>query len=179
VHGLPRCSTPDLSDLTRVPPSISCHKDELSAFRTFGLVAFCQPSISRSPFEDHAPSTDTISDSLTRCRSALSGWYSGSLNDFAPQKRRETSRSKDDWVSNRPPKQQLPTENKPCSRVRGLRGYSDPTRKAVCSATVSSNALIPFHPICTPMQTRRKDDNFVITVIAVRPSVRASRSANP
>src|SRR5260370_20912980 len=48
-----------------------------------------------------------------------------------------------------------------------------------CSVTDSSNALIPFHAICTPMQTRKNDDNCVITVIPVAPRIRASRSAKP
>ena len=43
----------------------------------------------------------------------------------------------------------------------------------------SSNSLIPFHAICTLIQTRKKDDNCVITVIPVGPRIRANRSANP
>jgi hypothetical protein len=46
-----------------------------------------------------------------------------------------------------------------------------------CSA--SSSALIPFHTICTPIHTKKKDDNCRITVIPVDPRIRASRSANP
>jgi len=48
-----------------------------------------------------------------------------------------------------------------------------------CSVTDSSSALSPFQAICTPMQTRKNDDNCVITVIPVAPRIRASRSANP
>src|ERR1700730_256934 len=48
-----------------------------------------------------------------------------------------------------------------------------------CSVTDSSNALIPFQAICTPIQTRKNDDNCVITVIPVAPRIRANRSANP
>ena len=42
-----------------------------------------------------------------------------------------------------------------------------------------SSALIPFHMICTPIQTSRKDESRIMTIIAVFPSIRASRSANP
>jgi len=45
--------------------------------------------------------------------------------------------------------------------------------------TDSSNALIPFQAICTPIQTRKNDDNCVITVMPVAPRIRARRSANP
>lgn len=48
-----------------------------------------------------------------------------------------------------------------------------------CSVTDSSNSLIPFQAICTPIQTRKNDDNCVITVIPVAPRIRASWSANP
>src|SRR5579864_1577898 len=48
----------------------------------------------------------------------------------------------------------------------------------ICNVTDSSNALIPFHAICTPIQTKKKDDNCVITVIPVAPKMRANRSAN-
>jgi len=48
-----------------------------------------------------------------------------------------------------------------------------------CSVTDSSNALIPFQAICTPIQTRKNDDNCVITVMPVAPRIRANRSANP
>jgi hypothetical protein len=48
-----------------------------------------------------------------------------------------------------------------------------------CSVSDSSNALIPFQAICTPIQTRKNDDNCVITVIPVAPRIRANRSANP
>jgi len=48
-----------------------------------------------------------------------------------------------------------------------------------CSVTDSSNALIPFQVICTPIQTRKNDDNCVITVIPVAPRICAKRSANP
>ena len=51
--------------------------------------------------------------------------------------------------------------------------------QARCRVTDPSNSLMPFQAICTPMQTRRNDDNFVITIVALRPSVRARRSANP
>jgi hypothetical protein len=49
----------------------------------------------------------------------------------------------------------------------------------ICSVSDSSNALIPFQAICTPIQTRKKEDNCVITVIPVAPRIRAKRSANP
>jgi hypothetical protein len=49
----------------------------------------------------------------------------------------------------------------------------------ICSVTDSSNALIPFQANCTPMHTRKNDDNCVITVIPVAPRIRANRSANP
>jgi hypothetical protein len=39
--------------------------------------------------------------------------------------------------------------------------------------------LIPFQAICTPIQTRKNDDNCVITVIPVAHRIRASWSANP
>jgi hypothetical protein len=48
-----------------------------------------------------------------------------------------------------------------------------------CRVSDSSNALIPFQAICTPMQTRKNDDNCVITVIPVAPRICAKRSANP
>jgi hypothetical protein len=51
--------------------------------------------------------------------------------------------------------------------------------QAKCRVSDSSNALIPFQAICTPMQTRKNDDNCVITVIPVAPRIRAKRSANP
>jgi hypothetical protein len=51
--------------------------------------------------------------------------------------------------------------------------------QATCRTTDSSKSLMPFQPICTPIQTRRNDDNFVTTVIPFRPRVRARRSANP
>src|SRR6266436_1411083 len=43
----------------------------------------------------------------------------------------------------------------------------------------SSNAFMPFQAICTPIQTRKNDDNWVITVMPVAPRIRAKRSANP
>jgi hypothetical protein len=42
-----------------------------------------------------------------------------------------------------------------------------PWCQAVCRAMDSSNALTPFQPICTPMQTRRNDDSFTMTNIAL------------
>ena len=57
-------------------------------------------------------------------------------------------------------------------------GYA-PLGQPICSVTDSSNSLIPFQAICTPMQTRKNDDNCVITVIPVAPRIRANRSANP
>ena len=54
-----------------------------------------------------------------------------------------------------------------------------PFGQPTCSITDSSNALIPFQAICTPIQTRKKDDNCVITVMPVAPRIRANRSANP
>ena len=42
-----------------------------------------------------------------------------------------------------------------------------------------SSALIPFHIICTPIHSRRKDESRTMTIIAVFPSIRARRSANP
>jgi hypothetical protein len=47
----------------------------------------------------------------------------------------------------------------------------------ICSVTDSSNALSPFHAICTPMQIKKNDDNCVITVIPVAPRICANRSA--
>ena len=47
------------------------------------------------------------------------------------------------------------------------------------TVTEANKALAPFHRICTPMQTSRNDDNRRITLIAVAPRIRASRSANP
>lgn len=55
----------------------------------------------------------------------------------------------------------------------------NPFGQPICSVSDSSNALIPFQAICTPIQTRKKDDNCVITVIPVAPRIRANRSANP
>jgi hypothetical protein len=49
----------------------------------------------------------------------------------------------------------------------------------ICSVIDSSNALIPFQAIWTPIQTRKNDDNCVITVIPVAPRICARRSANP
>ena len=43
----------------------------------------------------------------------------------------------------------------------------------------ASIALTPFHTICTPMQTSRKEVSRIITLIAVGPRICASRSANP
>jgi hypothetical protein len=40
----------------------------------------------------------------------------------------------------------------------------NPFGQPICSVTDSSNALIPFQAICTPIQTNKKDDNCVITV---------------
>jgi hypothetical protein len=54
-----------------------------------------------------------------------------------------------------------------------------PIAQPICRVTDSSNSLIPFQAICTPIQTRKKDDNCVITIIPVAPRIRASRSANP
>ena len=54
-----------------------------------------------------------------------------------------------------------------------------PIGQPICSVTDSSNVLTPFQAICTPIQTRKKDDNCVITVIPVAPRIRANRSANP
>ena len=56
---------------------------------------------------------------------------------------------------------------------------ANPSCQARCRVTDSRKSLMAFQLICTPMQTRRNDDNFVITIIAVRPRIRARRSANP
>jgi hypothetical protein len=67
-------------------------------------------------------------------------------------------------------------------RYRGLGRRQEPVNafgQLICSVTDSSSAFIPFQAICTPIQTRKKDDNCVITVIPVGPRIRANRSANP
>jgi cytochrome c len=51
-----------------------------------------------------------------------------------------------------------------------------PTQRA---GTDAKNALTPFQTIWTPMHTKRNDDSRTITVMAVTPNIRASRSANP
>ena len=43
---------------------------------------------------------------------------------------------------------------------------------------ICSKACTPFHKICTPIHTSKNEDNRMITLIAVAPSARASRSAN-
>jgi hypothetical protein len=61
-------------------------------------------------------------------------------------------------------------------------GWERPTNafdQPICRVTDSSNALIPFQAICTPMQTRKNEDNCVITVMPVAPRICAMRSANP
>ena len=42
-----------------------------------------------------------------------------------------------------------------------------------------NNALLPFHKICTPMHTSKKEVSCRMTVIPVVPITRPNRSANP
>jgi hypothetical protein len=112
-----------------------------------------------------------------------------------------SSRSRDHNCSLTPPRRKLRLSGRTVSRYRVLtiiclfsgilaerQEPSQPLCNArgkvliaqpICSLTDSSNALIPFHAICTPIQTRKKDDNCVITVSPVAPRIRAKRSANP
>ena len=85
-----------------------------------------------------------------------------------------------------------PGEMATICRLRRLQSRRSPTElttplqprgkrrgQPICSVTDSSKALIPFQAICTPIQTRKNDDNCVITVIPVAHRIRASWSANP
>jgi len=51
------------------------------------------------------------------------------------------------------------------------------TLRAIYRTIVRSKALTPFQVICTPMQTRMKEDRRMITFIAASPRVRPIRSA--
>jgi hypothetical protein len=41
------------------------------------------------------------------------------------------------------------------------------TYETMRNVTDSSRALIPFQTICAPIQTRRNDESFIMTVIPV------------
>jgi small neutral amino acid transporter SnatA (MarC family) len=68
------------------------------------------------------------------------------------------------------------------SMILGFFGISIPVVQVAGGLVVISNGWVmctPFHKICTPIHTSRDEDKRIITLIAVAPSARASRSANP